>query len=123
VSKKRILIVDDDVNIARTFERILMRKGYETDVFYTGKEALGRASVKHYDAALIDICLPDISGVEVLEKLTQFSGMVKIVITGSQKISPEKAMLADAYLVKPVKPETLLDIIKQKTSAHQQRRN
>jgi len=64
---------------------------------------------------LIDVCLPDINGLDLLEKLgEQDSGMVKIVITGSQVNISNKAEAADAYLLKPVKPQELLALIEQK---------
>lgn len=113
---KTVLIIDDDVNITRTFARILQKKGYKTDIAQTGKEAIEKANTKLYAVALIDICLPDLNGMELLDKLDDHGGkMVKIIITGFPTMAPKKGVTADAYLLKPVKPEELLAIIEQKT--------
>ncbi len=113
---KAVLIIDDDVGITRTFSRILQKHGYETDVALTGKEALQKASLKHYVLALVDVRLPDMNGLELLKKFHALdSQMVRIVVTGSQD-PPQKGDLVDAYLLKPVAPQELLSVIEQKIS-------
>ena len=112
----KILVVDDDENIVRTFRRILKKKGYQTDTAQTGEEAIQKANGKTYDLALIDICLPDMSGINLLDKLADIdSKMVKIIITGFPTMAPEESSKAVACLVKPVKPLELLQIIELKT--------
>ena len=64
--KKRIIVIDDDKSILRTFTRILQKNGYEIDVAETGKEALEKSKKKPYDLALIDIRLPDMDGTDLL---------------------------------------------------------
>jgi two-component system, response regulator YesN len=113
---KTVLIIDDDESITKTFARILQKKGYNTDTAQTGKEAIQKANAKFYAVALIDICLPDLNGVELLDKLADHGGkMVKIIITGFPTMAPMKGAYADAYLLKPVKPQELLSIIDEKT--------
>jgi two-component system response regulator ResD len=112
---KKILIIDDDASITRTFERILQRQGYETETAKTGKEALQKTKINHYAVMLVDLCLPDINGIELLEELDrQNTKTVKIVITGSRFASADKVKNADAYMLKPVKPQELLTVIEQK---------
>jgi DNA-binding NtrC family response regulator len=114
-SKKTILIIDDDVSISKTFSRILDRNGYETDTAVTGKEAIEKAKIKTYAAALIDIRLPDFNGDNLMNILPKKNGngkMVRIIITGTTAIRQETE--ADAYLLKPVKAEELLSILKEK---------
>jgi DNA-binding response OmpR family regulator len=118
VSAKTILIVDDDKSILRTFARILQKKGYEIDAVETGKEALKKADAKKYDLALLDIRLPDMDGIELLAKMKkQLQTTIKIMITGFPSLETGVKALdegADAYLVKPVKPEELLMLIEEK---------
>jgi len=118
VSAKTILIVDDDKSILRTFARILQKNGYEIDVVETGKEALEKADAKKYDLALLDIRLPDMDGTELLAKMKkQLQTTIKIMITGFPSLETGVKALdegADAYLVKPVKPEELLMLIEEK---------
>jgi DNA-binding NtrC family response regulator len=116
MDRLKILVVDDDESIVRTFQGILKKKGYQTDTAKTGQEAIRKAKGKTYDSALIDICLPDMSGLDLLDKLADLdSKMVKIMITGFPILAPEESAKAAACLVKPVKPQELLEIIELKT--------
>jgi DNA-binding response OmpR family regulator len=115
---KTILVVDDDKSILRTFTRILQKNGYEIDPAETGKEAIEKVGVKHYDLALVDIRLPDMDGTELLAKMKKpLQNTIKIMITGFPSLESGAKALdegADAYLVKPVKPEELLVLIEEK---------
>ena len=116
--KKTILVVDDDKSILRTFTRILQKSGYEIDVAETGKEAIEKADNRNYDLALVDIRLPDMDGTDLLAKLKmQLQHTVKIMITGFPSLETGVKALdegADAYLVKPVKPQELLMLLEEK---------
>jgi len=115
---KTILVVDDDKSILRTFTRILQKNGYKIDPAETGKEAIEKACNKHYDLALVDIRLPDMDGTELLAKMKKpLQNTIKIMITGFPSLESGAKALdegADAYLVKPVKPEELLVLIEEK---------
>ena len=116
--KKTILVVDDDKSILRTFTRILQKSGYEIDVAETGKEAMEKTEGHHFDLALVDIRLPDMDGTDLLAKLKkQLQHTVKIMITGFPSLETGVKALdegADAYLVKPVKPQELLMLLDEK---------
>jgi two-component system response regulator HydG len=118
VENRTILVVDDDKSILRTFKRILQKNGYKIDTAETGREAIERADKKHYDLALVDIRLPDMDGTDLLAKIKkQLKNTIKIMITGFPSLESGVKALdegADAYLVKPVKPEELLMLIKEK---------
>jgi DNA-binding response OmpR family regulator len=118
VENRTILVVDDDKSILRTFTRILQKNGYKIDTAETGREAIERADKKHYDLALVDIRLPDMDGTNLLAKIKkQLKNTIKIMITGFPSLESGVKALdegADAYLVKPVKPEELLMLIKEK---------
>ena len=120
-SKKRIIVIDDDKSILRTFTRILQKRGYEIDVAETGKEAIEKSKLKSYDLALIDIRLPDMDGTDLLVKMQEtMHNSIKIMITGFPSLETGVKALdegADAYLVKPVKPEELLALIEEKFKA------
>jgi DNA-binding response OmpR family regulator len=122
-AKKNILVIDDDKSILRTFTRILQKKGYSIDVAETGKEALEKAEKKNYDLALIDIRLPDMEGTDLLVKMQRsMRDSIKIMITGFPSLETGVKALdegADAYLVKPVKPEELLALIEEKFKAQE----
>lgn len=122
-NKVHILVIDDDKSILRTFTRILQKSGYEIDVAETGKEAIEKSKNAHYDLALIDIRLPDMDGTDLLVKIQQtMRDAIKIMITGFPSLETGVKALdegADAYLVKPVKPEELLALIDEKLKSKQ----
>ncbi len=117
-NKTRILVVDDDKSILRTFTRILQKNGYEIDVAENGKEAVEKSRRQRFNLALIDIRLPDMDGTDVLMKMQKtIPDAVKIMITGFPSLETGVKALdegADAYLVKPVKPEELIALIEEK---------
>ena len=120
---KIILIVDDDKSILRTFTRILQKSGYEVEIAETGKEAMEKVEKRLYDLALVDIRLPDIEGTDLLSQLKkQLQHTIKIMITGFPSLETGVKALdegADAYLVKPVKPQELLSIIEEKLKSRE----
>ncbi len=117
-SKKNILVVDDDKSILRTLTRILQKAGYEVDTAETGKEAMEKLKICRYSLALVDVRLPDVDGTELLVDMKDnLRDTVKIVITGFPSMERGVRALdggADAYLVKPVKPDDLLTLIEEK---------
>jgi len=123
-SKTRILIVEDDENILETMKNILQQKGYETDTAKTGREAEQKAKANVYNLALLDIKLPDMDGTQLLAKLHEDTPkMVKIMVTGYPSLENAMEALnqgANAYVTKPVKPEKLLALIKEKLEEQSQ---
>jgi len=116
-NKKTILVVDDEEPVRKVFTGILEKAGYLVDAAETGQKALEKAQAKRYDVVLIDIKLPDMEGTDLLLKLPKKSEMVKIIITGfSTMENGVKAADcgADDFLVKPVKPQELLNAIKER---------
>ena len=118
MSRDRLLIVDDDEDILRNLERILRLEGYETDTARTGLEAIEKTRRNFYNLVLLDIKLPDMEGTELLRKMHEtFPKMIKIMVTGYPDLENAIKSLnygADAYLVKPVSVQELLDVVKQK---------
>ena len=116
--KKSILIVDDDRAILKTAKEILQLEGYYVDAVETGLEAIKKSQATFYHLALLDIKLPDMEGTELLNKMHRTTPkMMKIMITGFPSLDNAVEALnqgADAYLLKPVKPEELLKTVKEK---------
>jgi len=115
---KKILVVDDDNRILESLKDILESEGYTVETTKTGEEAVKRNKNNFFDMALLDIKLPGIQGTELLEILHRESPrMVKIMMTGFPSLENAIASLkfgADAYIMKPVNPEKLLDVVKKK---------
>jgi DNA-binding response OmpR family regulator len=116
--KKSILIADDDKGVLRVLRIILEKEGYEVDTAETGKEFLQKAEARYYNLALLDIKLPDMDGTELLSAMRQRSPKtVKIMLTGYPSFENSIKSLnlgADAYLVKPIKPDDLLQLVRKK---------
>ncbi|MEM2106369.1 MAG: response regulator [Candidatus Bathyarchaeia archaeon] len=118
VEKKRILIVDDDLEILRSLKSILEFKGYIVETAENGREAIEKSKVKFFNLALLDIKLPDMEGTDLLVKMHRTTPKVmKIMLTGYPTVeNAVKAVNlgADAYIIKPVKPDVLLKVIEEK---------
>ena len=113
----KILVVDDDDALRESIVSILESEGYILDVAKSGFEAEIKLRNKIYNLVLLDIRLPDVTGIELLAKINKFTPRTKkIVLTGfpdtetAIKSVNEKA---DAYLVKPFDPDALLEVISE----------
>lgn len=111
-----VLLVDDDVTLLETMKIILEGKGYHVDTSSTGEDALERLRERYYDVVVLDIVLPDLSGIDLLKSLeTQRIPKVrKIILTGHATLENAVQAInlgADAYLIKPVAPEELIRTI------------
>lgn len=107
-----ILIIDDDPNLSRTLADILRHKGYEAVSAANGTDALTLLRKNPVNLALIDIGLPDISGVELLKRIkADYPSTEAIILTGNASLDSaiEAANRgAFSYLVKPYDIEQLM---------------
>ena len=113
----KILVVDDDENIRSTMKTILEDEGYVVDLAATGVEAVQKTKKSAYNVALLDIRLPDMEGVELLKLMKDpVPRMRKIMVTGYPSMQNAISALnknADAYLIKPIDIESLLNTVKE----------
>ena len=107
----RVLVCDDEPQIVRALRVILRDAGYEAVPAGSGEEALDRAAVRPPEAAIIDLMLPDLDGVEVTARLREWSDMPIIVLSA---VGEEEAKVraltagADDYVTKPFGPPELV---------------
>jgi two-component system KDP operon response regulator KdpE len=107
----RVLVVDDDPQILRALRVVLRDAGYEVVPAETGEEALDRAAVRPPEAAIVDLMLPGIDGVEVGRRLREWSTMPVIVLSAVDEEAEKVRALrsgADDYVTKPFSPDELL---------------
>ncbi len=100
----KILIVDDEVSIRRALKNILESEKYNIDLAENGEQALEMATEENYDAILLDIKMPGMDGMEVLEKLMTITEAQVIMISGHGTIETAvEAIKKGAYdfIVKP----------------------
>lgn len=111
----RILIVDDEQGIREQLSRWLYHEGYKTEQAANAKEALALVRKINFTVILLDLKLPDMNGIEVLEQLHKdYPDICVIVLTGhGQSDSPAKAREAGAFdfFTKPIQYSSLIDRI------------
>jgi len=107
----RVLVCDDELQILRALKVILRDAGFEPVVAANGEEALDQTAVKPPAAAIVDLMLPDIDGVEVTKRIREWSEMPIIVLSA---VGEEEAKVralaagADDYVTKPFGPQELI---------------
>jgi two-component system, OmpR family, KDP operon response regulator KdpE len=107
----RVLVVDDEPQIRRALGVNLRARGYEVDLAESGEEALELAARLHPDVVVLDLGLPGIGGVEVIEGLRGWSQVPVIVLSVRDAEADKVAALdagADDYVTKPFGMDELL---------------
>lgn len=107
----RILIIEDEKNLARFVELELKHEGYEVEVHYNGRTGLEAALGSSWDAILLDLMLPELNGLEVCRRVRQVKDTPVIMMTARDSVIDRVAGLdhgADDYIVKPFAIEELL---------------
>ncbi len=107
----RILVVDDNVDAARSLSLFLSRAGHTTEVAHDGRAGLTAADSFDPDAVLLDIGLPGMNGFEVAQLLRESRAVTLIAMSGYAKDDDPRRATFDHYLVKPVNPEDLLALL------------
>ena len=101
----RILITEDETELADALARGLRQQGYAADVAYDGEEALVMAEVNDYDLIILDLNLPKIDGVEVCIRIRASGSPVGILMLTARSSLDDRVngldQGADDYLVKP----------------------
>ncbi|HER2281099.1 TPA: two-component system response regulator CovR [Streptococcus pyogenes] len=108
---KKILIIEDEKNLARFVSLELQREGYEVIVEVNGREGLETALEKEFDLILLDLMLPEMDGFEVTRRLQTEKTTYIMMMTARDSIMDVVAGLdrgADDYIVKPFAIEELL---------------
>ena len=108
----RILIVEDEITLCTQIQQYFSHKGFAVDVDNTGKDGYFMGIEYPVDAAIIDIGLPDFSGIELIKRLRKEKITIPILILTARSRWQEKVegleAGADDYLVKPFQYEELL---------------
>ena len=111
MSGSRILVVEDDMRLATTLERVLTTEGHQVELAGDGLEALRRAREQPFDLVVLDILLPSLDGVGVCRRLRATAQVPILLLTALGGTDERVRGLdagADDYLVKPFAYEELL---------------
>lgn len=106
-----ILIIEDEIKIARFLELELKYEGYSTVQAHDGRIGLDRAVSENFDLIILDVMLPGLNGMEVLRRLRQSMDTPVIMLTAKDAVTDKVMGLdlgADDYLTKPFAIEELL---------------
>ena len=106
-----LLLVDDDVELCAVLTEYFEAAGYQLDSSHNGREGLARVLSGNYDLLILDVMLPGIDGLTVLEQLQRQSSVPVIMLTARARRQDRIAGLkmgADDYLPKPFDPDELL---------------
>jgi len=108
---RKILVVDDDPVIGRSFDRVLSDKGYVVITASDGREALNKLGAEEFDAVFTDIKMPGMDGIEVAERVKSRRPWVPVVIitgygTEENEARAEAAGVSD-FMRKPLSPDMI----------------
>jgi two-component system OmpR family response regulator len=108
----RVLVIEDNAELTRQIKSTLEHALYVVDVAFEGEEGLYLGNTEHYDAIILDLGLPKMDGIEVLEQWRASGNLVPVLILTSRHTWREKVAGlragADDYLAKPFEYEELL---------------
>ena len=111
MSAKHILLIEDEVKLARFVELELKYEGYTVDVAHDGRIGLDLFESNNYDLVLLDLMLPGINGTEVCRRIRRASDIPIIMLTAKGEVMDKVAGLdsgADDYVTKPFAIEEVL---------------
>ena len=115
MQKPRILVVDDEVEIANLIEKYLLRDGYNVRVMYNGNTALETAQEYEPHLIILDILLPDADGIDICIKLRQLTTAPLLFLSCKDEETEKVLGLsvgADDYVTKPFSPSELMARVK-----------
>ena len=112
---ERIVIVDDEKEIADVIELYLKNEGYEVFKFYNGMDTLACLEKQEVDLAILDVMLPDVDGFTILQKIREVHKFPVIMLTAKSEYIDKITGLtlgADDYIAKPFNPLELIARVK-----------
>lgn len=115
----RALIIEDEVRLAATLQDLLDLNGYSSDICHDGEAGLDNALTGIYDVILLDVMLPRLDGISLLQKLRASGNATPVLmLTAKSDLTDRVTGLdagADYYLTKPFEPKELLACIRALT--------
>ncbi len=113
----KILVVDDEIDIADTLKILLERRGYEVVTANSGREALEKVKKERPDVILLDVMMPDMSGWDVCKKIKEDASTKDIpvimltILFGEEEKKKSFEVKADAHIEKPIIIDRVIGVI------------
>jgi CheY-like chemotaxis protein len=112
--EKRVLVVDDDQVVGKSFERVLTNKGYRVDTALSGREAFEKYAGADFDMVFTDLRMPGQDGLEVARRIKEMNPWLPIVVVtgyGTQEAEAKaKAIGVAEFLQKPLTPSIIEEV-------------
>jgi len=112
-----VLVIDDELTVCRSCQKILSEDGYAVSIALNGREGLERARKEDFDLAIVDLKMPDIDGMEVVKIIRkEWPEMAVIILTGygtvASAVTAMKLGAAD-YISKPFTPDEMSTAVRE----------
>lgn len=108
----RILLCEDEKELSSAISRLLKKFNYEVDAAFDGQEALEYSKASNYDAIILDIMMPKLTGIEVLKEIRKSGNNIPIIMLTAKSEVDDKVLGLDLgandYLTKPFDSKELL---------------
>ncbi|HEX8632563.1 MAG TPA: response regulator [Pyrinomonadaceae bacterium] len=121
VGKHRILVIEDQEDLAELYESALGKAGYEVTNAYTGEEGVAEFEANGADAVLLDMTLPEMHGTKVLEEIRNLSASVPVVVVTGETLAESRDVCnrlgVQDYLSKPPDHAALLKAFERALSS------
>jgi DNA-binding NtrC family response regulator len=113
---KRILVVDDDTAIRCLVATVLKREQYDVDTANGGRDALSKIELTQYDVVVLDLMMPEVSGLDVLERLAVRDPQIKcvVIMSAASRFEVANAITPNVFasLQKPFDIEALITAVR-----------
>jgi len=123
----RLLLAEDEKALSKALTTILERNNYSVDAAYDGKEALEYLEADNYDGVILDIMMPKIDGITVLQEMRKKGNLIPVLLLTAKSEVDDKVIGLDAgandYLTKPFNSRELLARIRAMTRTQTIQRN
>jgi DNA-binding response OmpR family regulator len=113
----RVLLADDDPGMLETLKDVLSLADFEVDTVGDGKAAMAALAANRYDALILDIVMPGLTGVQVIDEVRKTDPAAKFLVitayTDSELVDEVRARGVDRIFFKPLSVERLIDSLKE----------
>ena len=110
----KVLLVDDEQKFATMLAKRLALRGIDIEYVYTGEDAIVKVEAERYDVAILDVKMPGIGGIELVQKLKELDPGIKVIFLtghGSKADFETGSLKSTHYLAKPIKIDELIMIL------------
>ena len=120
VSRQKIMIIDDEIDITNLFKEILINAGYQVEDFNDPLKALAECKTNHEKYVLIisDVRMPKMSGIELVKQISEIDNDIKVILMTAFDVTGEelKEIKIEKFLNKPIYIKKLVDIVRMSLS-------